>query len=364
VVEGLKAVSLFSGAGGLDSGLRQAGFDIVLAGDLDPICSLSHNANFPTVPFHFGSISDLTVDIASKLSRGETDGPIDLLAGGPPCPPFSKSRFYLKNKPRALEDPVGWQTIAGYLEVLRFLRPRAFVLENVPGLAYAVHQEALLFILDAAKAAGYRCDWRILNAADYGVPQIRQRLFIIGTRDATFQWPEPTHAQQPQDGLFTMGLPRWVTAGEAIGDLDTEENASEEGHFAGGKHHDLLLEVPPGENYLHFTAERGYRDPKFLWRSRYWSFLLKLSPDLPSWTIQAKRSNNMGPFHWRNRILRIPEIMRLQTFPDEWVLAGTVEQQWRQSGNAVPPVLGLKLGLALRQALRSPALTDPVATAV
>jgi len=110
-------------------------------------------------------------------------------------------------------------------------------------------------------------------------------------------------------------------------------------HFAGGQHNDLLKQIPPGDNYLYFTEKRGHPQPRFKWRGRYWSFLLKLSPDLPSWTIQARRSNNMGPFHWRNRILRIEEIKRLQTFPDAFELAGTTEQQWRQIGNAVPPML-------------------------
>src|SRR5206468_5843306 len=137
------------------------------------------------------------------------------------------------------------------------------------------------------------------------------------------------------------------TAGEAIGDLDTEERADDAGHFAGGKHHDLLEQIPPGDNYLFFTRERGHQKPRFRWRSRYWSFLLKLSPDLPSWTIQARRSNNMGPLHWRNRILRIEEIKRLQAFPDNWHLAGTVEQQWRQIGNAMPPLLARHLGAAI-----------------
>jgi len=139
----------------------------------------------------------------------------------------------------------------------------------------------------------------------------------------------------------------WRTAGEAISDLDTDENADDDGHFAGGRHHDLLGLIPPGDNYLYLTAKRGYPDPQFEWRKRYWSFLLKLSPEMPSWTIQARRSNNMGPFHWRNRILRIEEIKRLQTFPDDWHLAGGVEDQWRQIGNAVPPLLSEQLGRAL-----------------
>lgn len=143
----------------------------------------------------------------------------------------------------------------------------------------------------------------------------------------------------------------WVTAGEVLADLDTEENANDAGHFAGGQHHDLLRQVPPGDNYLFFTEKRGHPDPKFKWRGRYWSFLLKLSPDMPSWTIQARRSNNMGPFHWRNRILRIEEIKRLQTFPDQFTLAGTIEQQWRQVGNAVPPLLGKAVGQAVAKAI-------------
>ena len=105
---------------------------------------------------------------------------------------------------------------------------------------------------------------------------------------------------------------------------------------AGSKHKDLLKLVPPGDNYLFFTEERGYPDPIFKWRSRYWSFLLKLSPDRPSWTIQASFSNNMGPFHWTNRFLRINEIKRIQTFADDYELCGDFKDQWRQVGNAVP----------------------------
>jgi DNA (cytosine-5)-methyltransferase 1 len=137
---------------------------------------------------------------------------------------------------------------------------------------------------------------------------------------------------------------------------------TDEGHVAGGKHQDLLRLVPPGDNYLYFTAERGYPEPKFVWRSRYWSFLLKLSPDRPSWTIQAKRSNNMGPFHWRNRILRIEEIKRLQSFPDDWHLAGKLEDQWRQIGNAVPPLLAEQLGLAILRSLEVPSAAQIAAT--
>ncbi|MDA9264474.1 DNA cytosine methyltransferase, partial [Saprospiraceae bacterium] len=91
--------------------------------------------------------------------------------------------------------------------------------------------------------------------------------------------------------------------------------------------------------YLFFTEERNHPDPIFKWRSRYWSFLLKLSPDRPSWTIQASHSNNMGPFHWNNRFLRISEIKRIQGFQDKHIFLGSYKEQWRQVGNAVPPQL-------------------------
>jgi DNA (cytosine-5)-methyltransferase 1 len=347
----VKCVSLFSGCGGLDLGLRRAGFDIVLACDNDPRCALSHEANFPAVStrFYQGSVTDFVTELREGALLDE-DVRIDLLAGGPPCPPYSKSRFYRKEKPRALTDDVAWETLNGYLDTLRLLAPRAFLLENVPGLAYKVHRDALDFILESATEAGYKCTWRIINAADYGVPQIRERFLLVGVRDGEFDFPEPTHARTGENSLLSRREP-WVTAGDAIADLDTEENADDAGHFAGGQHHDLLKEIPPGDNYLYFTAKRGHPDPRFEWRSRYWSFLLKLSPELPSWTIQARRSNNMGPFHWRSRILRIDEVKRLQSFPDEWQLAGTVEQQWRQLGNAVPPLLAEHLGRAIREHL-------------
>lgn len=343
----MKAVSLFSGGGGLDIGLERAGFQIALATDIEPRCAETHALNRPGTKFYLGSVADLTTRRLKSL-LGSHFSRIDLLAGGPPCPPYSKSRFYRKEKPRALEDPVGEVTMNGYLAVLKSLKPRAFLMENVHGLAYKVHRDALDHILKQAKALGYTCESRVINAADYGVPQIRERFFLVGMRGgAKFAFPEPTHSKDPGvQSLFSRTRP-WAPVGPVLADLDTEENASQEGHFAGGGFHEQLCEVPPGDNYLFFTKERGHPKPLWKWRSRYWSFLLKLSPDMPSWTIQARRSNNMGPFHWRNRILRIEEIKRIQTFPDDWKLAGTVEEQWRQVGNAVPPALAETLASAV-----------------
>ena len=349
----MRCVSLFSGCGGLDLGLSQAGFKIILASDNNPICAATYAANCPRTPFYVGSVAELDEQLVNTLTRCEAEKGVDLLAGGPPCPPYSKSRFYRKSKPRALADKVGQETLGGYLKLLVQLKPKAFLLENVAGMAYKVHREALHLIEKTAHELGYHTAWKVINAANYGVPQIRERFFIVGMQHNAFRFPQPTHALGEPRGLFRgKEVPVWRTAGDAIADLDSEQNADDTGHFAGGRYHNLLVNIPPGDNYLFFTKERGHPSPVFTWRSRYWSFLLKLSPNLPSWTIQARRSNNMGPFHWRNRILRIEEVKRLQTFPDRWELCGRLEHQWRQVGNAVPPLLAYHLGRAIAAQLR------------
>ena len=147
---------------------------------------------------------------------------------------------------------------------------------------------------------------------------------------------------------MSKSKPEWVNCKEAIGDLDINLPEDKD-NLAGSKHKNLLKQIPPGENYLFFTKERGHNNPKFKWRSRYWSFLLKLSPKEPSWTIQASFSNNMGPFHWKNRFLRINEIKRIQTFPDNYKLMGDFKDQWRLVGNAVPPTLASVVSKAIKK---------------
>ena len=148
---------------------------------------------------------------------------------------------------------------------------------------------------------GYNITFKVVNAANYGVPQIRQRFICVGVKKdmPPFIFPDETHSEDGVDGKL-----KWVSCGEVIGDIDYDLEEDKE-KMAGSKHKDLLPLIPPGDNYLFFTEKRGYPNPLFKWRSRYWSFLLKLSPLKPSWTIQASFSNNMGPFHWKNRFLRI-----------------------------------------------------------
>lgn len=325
-----KIVSIFSGAGGIDCGFHQAGFDTVFANDnWKPACdSFSHN--YPEAEVYCGSIVD--VDFTEIIKK---HGHIDGLVGGPPCPPFSKSRFYRTEKKRGIEDESGFLTVSNYFRALEELNPKFFFFENVAGFVYKPHKAALDYVIEQSERLGYKIVYHVVNAANYGVPQLRQRFICVGVKKdlADFIYPTETHSEHPTDDL----LP-WVTAGDVMNDIDFNLPEDKD-KLAGSKHKDLLPLIPPGDNYLYFTAERGYPNPLFKWRSRYWSFLLKLSPEKPSWTIQASFSNNMGPFHWKNRFLRIQEILRLQSFPDDYFFSGKFSDQWRQIGNAVPPTL-------------------------
>jgi DNA (cytosine-5)-methyltransferase 1 len=139
-----------------------------------------------------------------------------------------------------------------------------------------------------------------------------------------------------------------VTAGKALAGV---EAAPEPEELVRGRWGHLLADIPPGENYLHYTAERGHPKPLFEWRSRYWSFLLKLDPERPAPTIQAQPGPNVGPFHWENRRLRVPELKRLFTFPDDYAFVGRRASVQSQIGNCVPPLLAKQVATPIAELL-------------
>lgn len=329
-------LSIFSGGGGIDCGFKNAGFSICFSTDFwKPACdTLEYNKVGKLVV-----CDDIRkIDYNKELKKiGMQIKNIDVLVGGPPCPAYSKSRFYRTDKKRALEDENSF-TLFEYFRALEEIRPKVFFFENVFGFVYKPHQAAFDLLKSKADEYGYDISYKVVNTADYGIPQTRERFICVGVRrdfGLKFVFPKETHYNPEKNNLSSANKKPWINCQEAIGDLDIDlpEDIDMQ---AGSKHKELLKLVPPGENYLYFTAEKGYPDPIFKWRSRYWSFLLKLSPERPSWTIQASFSNNMGPFHWKNRFLRISEIKRIQTFADNYHLCGDFKDQWRQVGNAVP----------------------------
>lgn len=352
---GLRAVSLFAGAGGLDLGLEAAGFSVAYAVENDPVAIETLNQNrarwFPVLP-ETRPLDITRLDPRDVMREiGVRPGEVDLLAGGPPCVAFSKSGFHLEYK-RLGQDPRAG-LLGDYLRFLEALRPRAFLMENVYGLAYR-NQSAPFF--DALRSGilelGYSLQYQVLNAADYGVPQNRQRLFLIGTSDGEpAPFPAPTHWGEHERRKPPMDVHRLkphVTAGEALAGVIAEPEPME---AVNGKYGHLLPEVPPGGNYLHFTAHEGHPRPLFEWRSRYWTFLLKLDPNRPSPTIQGQPGPYVGPFHWESRRLRVPELKRLHAFPDDFEFCGTRRDVQLQIGNAVPPPLGRIVAATVRDQL-------------
>ncbi len=341
----LTAISLYTGVGGLDFGFEAAGFDTAVAVEMDPVCCRTMRANRPwgVIEGNINAISSEQILAAAGLDPGQAD----VLVGGPPCQPFSKSGYWATGDARRLKDPRS-DTLTAYLRVLRDTRPRVFLLENVKGLGYKGKDEGLRHVLKGIdkvnREAGTRYGYevQVLNAADYGVPQLRERVFIIGARDGTpFRFPEPTHGPDRTEPHRT--------AWDAIGDLPPDPG--EPGLVVNGKWGGLLPTIPEGENYLWHT-DRGGGHTLFGWRRRYWTFLLKLAKDRPAWTIQAQPGTATGPFHWRSRRLSALELCRLQTFPEGLSFDGCSRQDiQRLLGNAVPSLLAEVLAREIRAQL-------------
>ncbi|WP_237570543.1 DNA cytosine methyltransferase [Mycolicibacterium lacusdiani] len=347
------AISLFSGAGGLDHGAEAAGFDVRAAVERNRDAALTMEKNFsglasPVIQKDILETSTAEILRAAGLRKGQRP---DLLLGGPPCTPFSKSGFWLEWKRSGLDPDAS--LLQEYTRVLREARPRTFVLENVYALTYdnRASRPALQRLLREIDEAGYAYHLDVLHAANFGVPQARPRLFIVGAPKGrpTPALPVPTHGGRWERRDTGNGERPFVTSGEALAGLICDPEPEE---VLRGQYAPLLDEIPPGGNYLHYTAERGHPAPKFEWRSRYWSFLLKLDPAKPSPTIQAQPGPNVGPFHWTNRRLRAAEVKRLFTFPDEFELVGSRASVQAQLGNSVPPLLARQVFLSVKRSLR------------
>ena len=365
--ERLPVLSLFSGAGGLDLAVERVDgkplvpvdigsglLSVSAATDYNEPALRTLRANFSETPTIVGDIRDISTEqllATSGLNVGEPA----LVVGGPPCTPFSKSGFWLEQK-RTSTDPNA-SLLDEFVRVVREARPNAFVLENVQGLTYKTHRAQFERLLRGLGELGYNPQWKVLLAADYGVPQLRRRVFVVGRRDGEkFEFPEPTHSgwSERDRRIDATKLPH-VTAQQALQNLPPLTLASDD-EVVEGQYADLAAEVPPGQNYLWHTERYGGRN-HFEWRSRYWTFLLRLDPNRPSSTLQAQPGPWVGPFHWENvftsdgseraRRLRVNEMLRLMSFPDDFAIAGSRGDVQRQLGNAVPVELGKAVVRAL-----------------
>ncbi len=363
-------VSLFTGAGGLDLGFHAAGLRTAVAVEMDEDCCRTLEANrgkehsWTVMGKRVEDVSAEELLQAARLGVGEAD----VLIGGPPCQPFSKSGYWASGDSQRLDDPRA-NTLAHYLRILRDTQPKAFLLENVAGLRFSQKDEGLRYFDRQLRAINktigtrYSLACKVLNSSAFGVPQLRERIFLVGHRDGrTFEFPEPRFADHHK-AKCESGLPPVRTAWDALGDLEQPWDVNEAA--VRGKFADLLPTIPEGANYLfhtdrgceHFSDHgrpvhgRGAR--LFGWRRRYWSFLLKLSKWRPSWTLCAQPGPAIGPFHWDSRRLARRELARLQTLPDHYQLTGSLNAVQKQLGNAVPSLLAEVLALEIRRQLLS-----------
>lgn len=335
----IRGISLFSGAGGLDIGFERAGCEILFATDIDAICCNTLRANAGNT---LSSKMNVVQGDIWELDLDSLPTDIDFVVGGPPCQSFSASGRRAGGAPGGL-DKRG-TLFQAYCRVLEKTRPLVFLFENVRGILGTNNGKDFQKIVSAFSDLGYTVSYRILDAEDYGVPQQRERLFVVGHKlDEEFQFPQPLFGPDSKD------KPPYISVKQATEDLVLSEEEEKQTIFNGGKYVDLLPLVPPGSNYLHFTAKRGCENPVFAYRSRFSDFLYKANPETPTKTLIASPGKYTGPLHWENRYLTVREYMRIQGFPDHHILCGKRSDMLRQIGNSVCPKVAYSMALAIKK---------------
>lgn len=323
------AISLFSGCGGLDIGTQLAGVKVISSLDIDKdaVATLKANPFFKHTSHIHDDIRNVKATDYSKIIAKNNPEKL-ILVGGPPCQPFSKAGYWKTLSQRlGPDDPRNM--IGTYLKLINDIRPDGFILENVESILHPHNIQAIYDLQETLDEMGYHYIVEKVNASDFGVPQKRKRVFVIASQKPILSVPRCTESTSRR-------VIDW------IGRYDSDIYAVP-GDSTEGKYCELLKKVPPGSNYISLSAKRGYTEPYFVAGKRYWSFLLKLHPLEPSWTIISQPGHWEGPFHWTSRRLRVQEIASIQTFPTDYIICGSPRIQHRQIGNAVPCLLGKQI---------------------
>ncbi len=349
-----KVIDLFSGCGGISLGFKLAGFEIVGALDNNADSLGTFKLNFPSARIYCGDIENLSNGSVRRFFGVNT---VDVIVGGPPCQGFSNANRYKKPE----EDPRN-RLFAHFLRLVRVLKPRAVMIENVRGMLTKDDGYVRGKIHEELGRLGYSVDSRLLNASDYGVPQKRIRAFFVGVKGKRFSFDDLAPAVEK------------CTVRDAIGDLYNLEG-SDFGKLILQKRpqtdfqrflrrednmvfdHEVRYPAKIVQKRISFVPQGGnWRDvPKSLWPSnrdnRHSSAYKRLKEDDVSVTIDTgnAHSNYFHPVH--NRLPSVREAARLQSFPDSFVFAGTRSSKYRQVGNAVPPLLAKTVALKIKDLL-------------
>jgi len=343
-------VSLFSGGMGLDLGLERVGFEPLLCNEIDKMAVETIKLNKPDLPVLDCSVEDITGSRVREIS-GLGVRPLDLLAGGPPCQSFS-----VYGNRKGIYDGRG-RMLFEYLRLVSELQPRVFIMENVRGLhSMPLIPEKLLSevedgeswmaekgslvreLIREFESIGYHVDGFLVNSVNYGAPQIRERLILVGNRyNIVANFPEPTHSNRPSDGL-----PPFRTLRDVIGNGFRDQDPSLM-NFSPRKLKYLEM-VPPGGNWRSLAVEIQKESMGKSWylkggRSATWR---RLSWDFPSPTVVTMPNHASTSMCHPDevRALTVGECSAIQEFPKDWKFSGRTADKYKQIGNAVPPKLG------------------------
>lgn len=361
----IKTISLFSGGGGLDLGFKRSGYDIIYAIDNDKQAFSSYKENIG---------DEIVFDDITMIDMKELPD-ADIVIGGPPCQSFS-----LVGKRNTTD--AGAQLVWNFLDIIETVQPKFFLFENVLGLKSAKNEQGEKVIDDlilSFNKIGYHIDIETLNTADYGVPQRRKRVIIVGNRiGVEFKFPEKTHNLEG-----TKGLEKWVSVEEAIGDLSSpnvngiakylsepstayqkyvrdniDSTEVTEHYFPQMSELDkqIISYVKPGGNYMDVPdSVPSNRIRNFKKTGGRTTCYGRLLPEMPSYTINThfNRPNVGCNIHYlEDRLISIREALRLQSFPDSYKIISTTKRGYHTVvGNAVPPILAEKLAEKIRKYL-------------
>jgi DNA (cytosine-5)-methyltransferase 1 len=334
----IQAIGLFTGAGGLDIGAQLAGSKVIssLDFDFDSVATMRANKYFEHAKHYHQDIRELKTNTYSKILSKNTPEKL-IIIGGPPCQPFSKAGYWVTHRRRLGEkDPRNM--IGQYLRIIDELQPDGFVLENVESLLHPKNIDTVNAIKEKIDAMNYNFILINSNSLDFGVPQKRKRIFFIASKTPINNYPLKTHGDNDEIKLNDDLMP-YENVLNWIGMYDSEEYFESEEVTKGKTYSKELRQIPPGKNYFSLTKRDNHPNPVFEPNKRFWSFLLKLHPCLHSWTIAAQPGPWVGPIHWNNRRLRVPEIAALQTFPKDYQFYGSRRSIQKQIGNAVPTLM-------------------------
>jgi DNA (cytosine-5)-methyltransferase 1 len=344
-------VDLFSGAGGFALGFKQAGYKGLLSVELDDYACLAHERNLKEIPL---LKADLSLDETKKIIQQKLENQkIDVLVGGPPCQGFSifGSRRYVNTKGYDPSEDIRNDLVIQFWEYAKMLNPEWVIMENVPGLETLCDGIYIKKVYEIAKNYGYtNIKHQVLNAADYGVPQIRKRLIVIASKkDYVLPFPKPKYFQDNKEWQYS-----YRTVGEVITDLAEENTYDKYKNHAPPGHNEIVKArfsyIEEGEKIdiekLPHNLKMGTKTGKPI--KNFSHVFKRLHRNKPSSTMVP--GHNAFPVHpWLNRTLTIREAARIQTFPDNYEFFGPIIKQGLQVGNAFPPMLAQLIAERLKR---------------